>query len=328
MGGLKANLKRWGFVCLTGYILYFYSEKVFWGHFRADDCRPSEILSTVFAYSLLAYVLLASIYYFRARQLAALFLCGGLFGWFGEGILVQTMYQNFPLNISCTGLSWHALLTTVIGWFGLRRILIAGQTGKTARVSAWMGLFWALWSVFWWSESGQITPFADYCLYALSTTTFLVLAYWLYDCFVGWQFKPAKWDMVFLCLFFFLLFVFWAVPRVHQAVVVFPATVVPTLLLLWRYRLQCGPEASSPDGTARNCTQQLLAGSMRPVDALCVFAMPLVAVVVYGLLLVSGIRQPYTGWLVYLVTVPAGFIGYIWAAVKILRPGGATDSSS
>ena len=93
----------------TGYILLFYSELVFWARPRPQDSLTGW-LGTWLAYSLAGYVFLAAVQYFHVRDLWSLFLCGALFGWLTEGVIVQTMYDAFPLQISWTGLAWHALL--------------------------------------------------------------------------------------------------------------------------------------------------------------------------------------------------------------------------
>lgn len=345
MFGIVATLKRHAFLALTGYILYFYSEKVFWGHFRPGELKLSEFIFTWLAYSLLAFVFLTVVRCFRVKDLHALFLCGGLFGWVAEGIVVQTMYENFPINISCTGLSWHALFSIMVGWYWLRRSLIAGELGKTVKLCTWMGVFWGLWSVFWWTEDKQVTPLLDYCVYALSTTVLLIAAYWLYDCYRGWLFQPARWEMITVSLILLFLFFFVTVPKVPLALGIFPAAVVPTVLLLLRYRnsidrstVKAKIESRDPsviNGLAESgersyddCLDDVLAGSMRGCDAACIFVMPLVAIAIYWLLLVSGIRQPFTGWVVYLATTICGFLGYILAAVKILRGTARSASGS
>lgn len=97
-------------VLATGYILFFYSELVFWVRVQPVDTLPGRI-SAWLAYSLLAFVFLTILMRFRVRTVWALFLAGAVFGWMTEGIVVQTAYEDLPFSLSFTGLAWHALIS-------------------------------------------------------------------------------------------------------------------------------------------------------------------------------------------------------------------------
>ena len=102
----------------AGYILVFYSESMFWARYRPGEDSVASYLVTWIVYSLSAFVFLSLVSLLRVRNIWALFLCGALFGWLTEGVIVQTMYDDFPLNISFTGLAWHALISIWVGWYG------------------------------------------------------------------------------------------------------------------------------------------------------------------------------------------------------------------
>ncbi|MBM3122703.1 MAG: hypothetical protein FJZ97_11065, partial [Chloroflexi bacterium] len=103
----------------TGYVLMFFSEHMFWAQARPGDTLGNWA-STWLAYSLLAFVFLTAVWHYRVGSLAGLFVAGSLVGWLGEGVLVQTLYDQFPLQISWTGLAWHALISVCLGWYHLR----------------------------------------------------------------------------------------------------------------------------------------------------------------------------------------------------------------
>src|SRR5262245_55428597 len=124
----------------TGYVVYFFSETVFWGRFNPETPQ-SEFIVSLIVYSIFSAMLLAVISRFRVRSFWAVFLAGAVFGWVGEGIYVQTMYDNFPLHISFTGLAWHALLSVCGGWYLLRRTLAHGTAAQLAGLSVALGLF-------------------------------------------------------------------------------------------------------------------------------------------------------------------------------------------
>src|SRR5208337_596700 len=80
-----------------------------------------DFLITWIAYCLLGWIFLDLVRRFRVASFTALFLCGAVFGWVDEGVVVDTLYGNptnpFPLSISFTGLAWHAMLSVCVGWY-------------------------------------------------------------------------------------------------------------------------------------------------------------------------------------------------------------------
>ena len=117
-------MRRWtqrlAVVLATGYILFFYSERLFWSFPRPGDTF-ADLLLTWVVYSLLAWVFLLLVRQCRIAAFPALFLAGAVFGWLAEGVVVDTMYGNkdnpFPASISFTGLAWHALISVGVGWY-------------------------------------------------------------------------------------------------------------------------------------------------------------------------------------------------------------------
>ena len=67
----------------TGYVLYFFSERLFWSLWRQGD-DMAIYGATWLVYAFLGYLLLAAIRFYRVRDLWALFLAGALFGWLVE----------------------------------------------------------------------------------------------------------------------------------------------------------------------------------------------------------------------------------------------------
>ena len=72
--------KRFLLALSTGYILYFYSEWIFWSFARPEDTLLDYIL-TPLVYSFFAYAFLIIIDEFRARNIWAIFIAGAAFGW-------------------------------------------------------------------------------------------------------------------------------------------------------------------------------------------------------------------------------------------------------
>jgi len=70
-----------------GYILFFYSETMFRARWRP-------------VYSVLTFFVLLMVNHFRAGDVYSVFLVGAVFCWLVEGVVVQTVYTDFP----CGGL--------------------------------------------------------------------------------------------------------------------------------------------------------------------------------------------------------------------------------
>jgi hypothetical protein len=87
-------------VLANGYILFFFSERVFWSFWRASDSLRDFVI-TWLVYCLLGWIFLDLVRRFRVASFAPLFLCGAVFGWVGEGVVVDTLYGN-KSNFSIT----------------------------------------------------------------------------------------------------------------------------------------------------------------------------------------------------------------------------------
>ena len=94
---MSAFLKRILLALLVGYVFVYFSETLFWARPLESITFPG-ILGTILVYAFSAYVFLTVVTWFRVRSLAALFLAGAVFGWFTEGVFVQTLYGELPIR--------------------------------------------------------------------------------------------------------------------------------------------------------------------------------------------------------------------------------------
>lgn len=110
---MRIIFKRVAVALCSGYIILYYGEFMFWATPDREGLNVAGIIAVWLLYSMMAYPLLCVVSYFKVRDPWAIFLAGALYGWFEEGIVVQTMYGTpdspFPMSISFTGLAWHAL---------------------------------------------------------------------------------------------------------------------------------------------------------------------------------------------------------------------------
>ena len=291
----------------SGYILFFFSEQFFWARVRPEDTIGNWLM-TWLVYSVLAYVMLATIQQFHVRSGWALFLVGALVGWLAEGLIVQTAYESLPLSISFTGLAWHAILSVWIGWYGLQRLVRSNQYGKTTLISALIGVGWGFWSVSWWLEEGEVvTPWGEYAAFVLLSSLLLIGSYALYAWVSTTPFVPQRRGLLAAALFFAFWFLFNTLPATPIATLILPLLLLSLYLPLRRHR--AGGEGS---------LYEMLVGRGRVLSYLCLLPLPLMASLVYGLALLLNLRL-HSNWIVYLICTPLGFIFWGLAIFRLWR---------
>ena len=165
-----------------------WSESVFWGRWRPGD-SVENLLWTIAGYGAIVQV----VRFVAARTSVAtagrgawrrVFLAGALFGWLVEGVLVTTVVDELPLTLSHTGLSWHAIVTVLLAWWAIPRLL-ERRTGVSLAVLAAIGACVGAWASFWRFEDGDVTPVLEYAAYVTLLTVGyaggLALWWWMRD---------------------------------------------------------------------------------------------------------------------------------------------------
>jgi hypothetical protein len=253
---------------------------------------PALAMSWVF-YTYLAYAFLAVVARFRVRTVWAVFLAGAVYGWLAEGMIVQTMYQDMPVSLVFTGLSWHALFSVLVGWYFLRKSLLEGPLGRTAALAGATGLVYGFWAVFWWTEPGQtVTPFADFALYAATTGAALVACYWLCGAVRLADTHPSRAERWILAAAGLLYFAAVTVPANPLALVILPAALGALYASLRRNRrVEAGEDAMA-----------VLARPARPAAYAAILLIPAAAIAVYGIVWTLDLRVP-SNVVVYYATV-------------------------
>jgi hypothetical protein len=308
-------LKNLGLVLCTGYVFVYFSEHLFWAHFREGD-TPQDWLGTWVAYSLAAFLFLVILEYFRVKDKWTLFLAGSMVGWLTEGVVVQTAYEMLPLSISFTGLAWHALITVWVGWYAIQNALASGRPWTVVKLAGLIGLLQGLWAISWWIEpDGRISPLPEYALFIFGTTALAVLAYRLAGRWSPSLFKWNRWVLLSVIILFALWFFLVAVPARPIALLILPILLGLTIWGLLRNR------ANESEGSLLDSLPRL--APLRCYMAL--FALPAASTLVYALALWLDLRLR-TNWVLYLVTTPLGFILFGISLVKSLKKCPAAES--
>ncbi len=290
----------------TGYILMYFSEHLFWSRIRPGDSITGWF-ATWIAYSLMAFIFLVLVSYFRVKTLWSLFLAGAIFGWIGEGIVVQTAYEMLPLSISFTGLAWHALIAVWVGWYAFQKSLLSSNPRSILKLSIGVGFCYGLWAINWWLEpDGGVSSVSEFAAFSFITTLLVILAYRLANWSSSASLILNRWIIIFISSIFLLYFCFVTIPAVSVAAIILPLLFGITFLALFQNRIN-ESEGSFLD----------MYGERIPfLRYLSLFVLPATGVLFYALAVTLNLRW-HTGWILYLITTPLGFLLFGVSLYKI-----------
>jgi hypothetical protein len=303
----------------TGYILFFFSERLFWTVWREEDSL-SDLTITWLAYSAIAYLFLTVVSWSRAADFWSIYLAGAIYGWLVEGALIDTLYGTqpsapFPVSISITGLSWHALISVMVGWWATGRALVAARPTRLAWLSLAVGVFWGLWAMFPRRESPPIiTPMPEFLANASVLTFGLMASWWLSFRANVQNFRPGRFGVV-LCTLVSGLFYVQYVAKLGML----PLVVLPLLLCTAGaalYREQHHAERSVYTDY----------GEFRPARLVVLVLTPIAATMTYAFAAAAGMDEtPISTIVYYYLCGPAGFVLFVAAIVVILSRKNAKE---
>jgi hypothetical protein len=311
---IRRQLRKAAVILANGYILFFFSERVFWSFWRPGD-TPAEFLVTWMAYGLLGWIFLDLVRRFKVASFPSLFLCGAVFGWVGEGVVVDTLYGDptnpLPLSISWTGLAWHALLSVGVGWYLIGNALTEERATRTAMISLAVGVGWGLWAVWWPSELGKDvdTSVWGFASHALPCSIPFLLSWLVLGLAQPDWFQSSRLATVLLWGLVGVLFLAARVPTRPSAALILPTLLLPCLLAL----------RSNARREQRPDVLGGILGHIRPRNVLVLIAIPVSAIVVY-----AGFRTlnllVLTNVVLYVITMPLGFWFFFRSLWAIFRP--------
>lgn len=320
---MGAFFKRVAIALCSGYVIVYFGEFVFWATPDREGMNLGGMVAVWMLYSIMAYPFLCVVSYFRVRDAWAMFLAGAFYGWFEEGLVVQTTYGTpdtpFPMSISFTALAWHAPLDIYIGWYAVRRVLSKNQWRYTLALASGIGLFYGLWSIFWWNEPpGPMRALLDagrkdvvlihFALFAFGTTALLIAAYWLFQRVSITEFRPSKIELWTFGLVVLLYYSLVTVPAAPQSLWILPPLMAVTFWgLLKNRRVETRPNAivAFPE-------------RVHALNYLLLFAIPLVASCIYFVALAADLRLS-TNLVFFYVATPVGAILWLMSAVMCGR---------
>jgi hypothetical protein len=306
---LLPPLRRLGLAGATGYILYFYSERVFWSFWRTDDSILTALMTWA-VYSIVAEICLLAICAFKVRSLPALFIVGALLGWLVEGVFAGTIFGAggipFPITLSWTGLAWHGLISVMAGWVGMQLALLNSMR-QTLMLNTALGVFWGLWSVSW-PNAGAIAS-TVFLFHAVAATAGLLLAHRAYNALQASRVNPSHIEIWVLATLGLLYFCGVTVTRNGWlAVAVLPPLFILIFLALRRNK-------------AVETRQDFLTLIDKPIPwlrTLALFMMPFIATAIHVASGMAAFSLP-TNSIVLAITTPLGAIAFLVSVWKIFR---------
>ena len=321
---MKSFLKRVLIVLTTGYILVYYGELVLWATPEREDLLGGVTIDLWLQYSLVAYVFLCVASVFNARNVWAVVRAGAFFGWFEEGVVMQTTCgtpdNSFPMSIAFTGLAWHALIGLFTGMVSHAQGDGVKQSLQDHRSGERNGIFFGFWAIYWWNEPpAPMKALLD----AEKKGSLLVLLHrlsypcpLLYNCVMPFVFKPGKLELWFFSVVTILYYAFTTVPVAPKALWVLQPLMATTFWALSKNR-QVKSQADAISA---------FDAKVQPLNCTFLFVIPLIAVVIYFIGLVTDARL-HTNMVVYYVFSTLGVMMWITSVVMVLRHRAATNSN-
>jgi hypothetical protein len=311
-------LRRIGLAGSVGYILLFYSERMFWSVWRPED-GPASLLATLIVYAIAADISLAAIRWSRVRAPSAMFLVGAGFGWLIEGVFAMTLFGAggvvFPITVAWTGLAWHALISVMLGLYALPLALLH-SLHRSLLVSASLGIFWGAWSV-WWERQAAPVDWQWFLAHALVATLVLIPAYRAMHTLRIGRLGPSRGETALLAIPVVGWFALVTVPvQGILALIVLPVLFGSIFVALRRNR----QTEAQPDFLA--AIDQRIPWTR----SACLLVMPVLATLVHEAARNSA-DPPATNVLVLVVTTPLGAIAFIislWRCLRSHRPASSS----
>ena len=297
---MKQALRNISLSFTLGYIVMFLSEFLFWAK-PENNTDSAAVLITWLVYSALAFIFLILIKTFNVNNFYSLFIAAAALGWLGEGLVVQTMYDTFPLNISWTGLAWHALISVIIGWYYLRKVLAENKYLKTILISSIIGFSYGFWAIFWWIDKGIVITLKSFSIYSILITIPFILSHYLYNKLNPTKFNPSKTSIWIITIIFILYYIFITIPANIMSLILLP------LLYLLYFTLK-------KNKSKENIFNQV---NIKPLNYLLLFFIPIVAILFYAFALAINLKF-LSNLVIYFITMPLGFILLIRSIKKTL----------
>lgn len=308
---------RIGMSFSLGLPLFLFSEVMFWAlpnkYFSVLEMQPWFLDSLLVwtLYSLIVYIMLGLIDHFNLKSFWEVFLAAAFYGWTVEGVIAfGKLFELFPLWISFTSLSWHALISVMGGFWFIEKAKVEKKSINIATFAVIMGLFWGLWAINWPLETEQpisLPSIGEFILFSFIITIFMVIGYFSFNSLNKGRFsmKKGEWTLIggILVLFWLITILF--------------VTILALLLPLLLVTLYIGFKKANNFDSENSILEEIQMKNNKWAF-MGLFFMPLIASLTYALLLSLGLIFP-SNIFVYLISTPLGLILLAVSLYKVIK---------
>ncbi|MHA1821053.1 MAG: hypothetical protein ACTSVC_11310 [Promethearchaeota archaeon] len=339
---MKEFFKRVSITLAVGLILFVYSEEIFWAFPRVGDTLGDRLF-TWLNYCLATYFVIWLIFKYHIRSKYLVFVVGSMYGWFVEGLIVFTMYQELPLSISYTGMAWHSLISVLFGFILFQKEFNLGNTRRIAKLSAYLGIFWGSWGVSWIYDIGYLADYFTFFVNSFFLTSLIILGFYIYNKLEIRQFKPSKIEKILIFGGFLIYFIadIFSGYFIYILTIWIPLQAFSLYLIKRSSRIMTDRPKNEGNIMKEDINQVINRGSSNVMrypklgssitdyfpyqnrsikvrTLLTLFLIPIIATLVYEGLQIMNLVFAYIQ-IEYIITVPIGFGFYIIAIIKELK---------
>ncbi len=286
-----------------GAITVWGSENLFWFAPPADLTLGGWVMTWT-AYALCAGATLSALLWAGLGGWRGVFLGGILFGYLIEGVVVDTIYDDFPVQLVWTAMAWHGLFTGLVLVGGLRAAPhwpLLRHLALLAGITAFAITF----ALFWPIERADLPPANSVLFYLAGVGVIVPLAHIVLDR-IGLLARPPAIVLWILPLSAAVIWIAKTVSAPDPVRLAFPVVVG---LTLWAMVRLGGAATVDP-------------GPRVPVWRHALFLLvPLVAVVITVPVWEAGVQFP-GHWVIFAVTVPLSFGLWLWCLWQAARGPG------
>ncbi len=216
-----------------------------------------------------------------------------------------------PISLICTAVSWHALISVLVGWHMTRIVLRRNSPWQTLALSTGIGLFWGCWAPLLWHETPPIsTPLPSFLLFGCVATALLTLSYWFSEQFGFANFKPTKLGFALATLVIRAFFVMDIIALRGLPLLILPPLLIAATLALRRDQ-KLNPNIDTPLATAQT-------SSRNPSNYLLLMLALFVATGVCALAKSAGSHWPPIHSAVYPITIGVGTLLLCYSLARLL----------
>ena len=272
------------------------SEVLFWS-VPPQNVSAQDLGFTWLAYSLSTYVFLALLVQFRITAWYGLFLCGAVYGWLIEGVIVGEMYKSFPVQLAWTPLAWHMLLTVFVVFWLPRTLAVASLIRQLLTLLA-MGVGFGIWALWWPIERQPIPEPTQVFTYLVGLAVFPIAAQFALDRWGVSLLAISRWEGIAVSSLLGALWLVQAAVTLRPEMLALPVLVGITLAAL----------RHQPDGVL--LLEQWLQKPVQPMRHHFFAAVP---VLVWAMSTVAWAIEYYppTNTVIFFVTTPLSVLVYM-----------------